>query len=88
MGEVCIFLKGERLGVATRMEVLWKTSLGGTMTCGGIEEEPSPTRDRTLPDMGGDPPIGLAPTPKECRTWIVLDLWILIIPTTGFFRNH
>ena len=67
------------------MEVLWKTSLGRTMTCGGLSEEPSPTRDRILPAMGEDPPMGLVPTPKECKTRIVIDLGIFIIPTTGLF---
>ena len=53
--------------------------------CGGLEDDPFNTRDRILPAMGEDPPIGLVSTPKECRTRIVLDLEILIIPTTGFF---
>ena len=58
-------------------------SLGRTMDFGGLEEGPFPTRDRILLVMGGNPPMGLVPTPKECRTRIALDLGILIIPTTG-----
>ena len=69
------------------MEVLWKTSLGSTMACGELVEELSPTRDRISPDMGEDPPMGLVPTPKECRTRIVIDLGILIIPTFGLFSE-
>ena len=67
------------------MEVMWKTYLGRTMSCGGLAEETSPTRDRIFPEMGEDPPMGLVPTTKECRTQIVLDLGILIIPTTALF---
>ena len=51
----------------------------------GLSEEPYPTRDRILPAMGEDPPMGLILTPKECRNRIVLDLGILIIPTTDLF---
>ena len=57
------------------------------MTCGGLVEDPSPTRDRILSEMGEDTPMGLLPTPKECRTRIVLDLGILIIPTSGLFSE-
>ena len=55
------------------------------MACVGLVEEPLPTRDRILLEMGEDPLMGLVPTPTECRTRIVLDLGILIIPTTGLF---
>ena len=55
------------------------------MDCVGLAEEPLPTRDRILPAIGGDPRMGLVPTPKECRTRIVLDLGVLIIHATGFF---
>ena len=55
------------------------------MACGGLAEGPSPTRDRILPAMGEDTPMGLVLTSKECRTRIVLDLEILNIPTTGLF---
>ena len=55
------------------------------MDCGGLKEEPLNTRDRILPVMGDDTPMGLVPTPKECRSRIVIDLGILIIPTTGLF---
>ena len=58
------------------------------MACGGLAEDTSPTRDRILPAMGEDPPMGLVLTQKECRTRIVLDLGILIIPTIAFFQNH
>ena len=67
------------------MEVLWKTSIGRNMACVGLVEDPYPTRDSILPEMGGDPPMGLVLTPKECRTRIVLDLGVLVIPTTGLF---
>ena len=69
----------------TRVEVLWKTYLGRTMACGGLAEEPFPKIDRILPAMGEDTPMGLVLTSKECRTGIMLDLGILIIPTTGLF---
>ena len=55
------------------------------MACGGLAEEPLPTRDRIFPEMGGYPPMGLVLTPKEYRTRIVLDLGIFIIPATGLF---
>ena len=67
------------------MEVSWKNYLKRTMYCGGLEEEQLPTIYRILPAMGEDHPMGLVLTPKECRTRIVLDLGILIIPTTGLF---
>ena len=57
------------------------------MAWGGLAEEPSPARDRIFPVMGEDPSMGLAPNPKECRTRIVIDLRIFIIPTTGFFSE-
>ena len=57
----------------TRMEVLWKTSLGSNMACGGLAEELLTTRDRILPAVGEDPPMGFVPTPRKCRTHIVLD---------------
>ena len=58
------------------------------MSCGGLAEDPFPTRDRILPEMGEDTPMGLVPTPKECRTRILIDLGILIIPTTGIFQHY
>ena len=70
---------------SNQMEVLCNTSLGSTMACRGLEEDQSTTRDRILPDIGEYPPMGLVPTPKECRSRIVIDLGILIIPTTGLF---
>ena len=57
------------------------------MVCGGLAEESYTTGDRILPEMGEDPPMGLVLTPKECRTWIVLDLGVLIIPTTRVFSG-
>ena len=66
------------------MEVLWKTSFGSNMACGGggLAEETFPTRDMILPLMGEDPPMVLVPTTKGCKTRIMLDLGILIISTT------
>ena len=55
------------------------------MACVGLAEEPLPKRDRILPAIGEDPRMGLVPSPKECRTRIVLDLGIFIIPATGLF---
>ena len=36
---------------------------------------------------GEDPLIGFVPTPKKCRTRIVLDLGVLMVPTTGLFSG-
>ena len=35
--------------------------------------------------MGEDTLMGLVPTSKECKTLIVLDFGVLIVPTTGLF---
>ena len=82
---VLMSLRSEASWLGTRMEVFWKTSIGRTMACGGLTEEPYTARDRILPAMLEDPPMGLVPTPKECRTRIMLDFGILIISTTGLF---
>ena len=58
------------------------------MAWGGLSEEPSPTRDSIFPAMGGYPHMGLAPTTKECRKRIMLDLGILIIPRLDCVQHH
>ena len=71
--------------LGTQMEVLRKTFLGRTMAWGGLEEDTLPARDSILTDMEEDPPMGLVPTPKKCRTRFILDFGIFIITTTGLF---
>ena len=65
------------------MDVLWKISLGRTIACGGLLEDPLTARDRILPATGEYPPIGFVPKPKEYMTQIVLDLGMLMITTPG-----